>query len=144
MNTWSLFISQCERGGQKKKKKTPPSTLTGVFVLNNIPSVPSHYLFINRAENKTPTLVCNASSGWSEGIFTVFCVFTSLWFTPCQVVTGSANRRPSWGLAAAETRWEEGQQLPGSNPWQTPPHSRTMTRLVWPVDLPVPRLTTQQ
>lgn len=127
-----------------KEKKTPPSMLTGVFVLNNIPSVPSHYLFIHRAENRTPTLVRNASSSKSREIFTVLCVFTSLRFASCQAATGSANGRPSWGLAVAETRWEVGQQLPGSNPWQTPPCSRTMTRLVWPVDLPVSWLTTQQ
>lgn len=109
----------------REKKKTPPSTLTRVFVLNNIRAVPSHYLFINRAENKTPTLVRTASfskknqknkkamESWGYFVF-----FPSLWFASCQAAPGSSNRWPSGGLALAETRWEVGQPLPGSNPWQ--------------------------
>lgn len=75
MKASSFSISLCERGGEKKtekKEKTPPNTQTGVFVLNNIPYVPSHYLFIHLAENITPTLVRSASSCKSEGRFTVF------------------------------------------------------------------------
>ena len=65
--------------GEGEKKNTPPSTLTRVFVLNNIRAVPSHYLFIHWAENKTPTLVRNASFSKKkkkgDGILRVFCVF---------------------------------------------------------------------
>lgn len=57
--TRHLFSYHSVKG--EGKKNTTPSTLTRVFVLNNIRAVPSHYLFINRAENKTPTLVRTAS-----------------------------------------------------------------------------------
>jgi len=67
-------------------------------------------------------------------IYFAFCVFTSLWFGLCEAGKRSSNKQHSWGLVVAEKRWEVGQWLPVSNPWQTPSCSRTMTRLLWPPD----------